>query len=154
TRGLTDPKHGRVRESNWRAALARLRDAIVYCSHCNAENFYDGDQPTRACWSCQKKLRLPPRVRLGRDIVMLNHDTSLFAHHVDEDRRYNFSEAVAAVTRHPADPSIWGLKNLSAQTWSTTNSKGEMKDVSPGRSVTLAPGTRINFGHIEGEIWS
>jgi len=84
---------------------------------------------------------------------MLNHDTSLFAHHVDEERKYDFQEAVAAVTRHPDDQSIWGLKNLSRQTWSTTNNKGEMKDVLPGRSVTLAPGTRINFGHVEGEIW-
>ncbi|HBB94864.1 MAG TPA: hypothetical protein DC054_05685 [Blastocatellia bacterium] len=85
---------------------------------------------------------------------MLNHDTSLFLHHVDEDQKYNFSEPVAAVTRHPENPAIWGLKNLSAQTWSATNSKGEIKDVSPGRSVTLVLGTRINFGHIEGEIWS
>lgn len=61
---------------------------------------------------------------------------------------------MAAVTKHPADPSIWGLKNLSVQTWSATNTKGEVKEVSPGRSVTLAPGMRINFGHAEGEIWS
>jgi hypothetical protein len=93
-------------------------------------------------------------VRLGRNFVMLNHDTQLFAHHVDEEKGYDFSRAVAAVTRHPSDPSVWGLKNLSDGTWSTTNRNGEIKDVSPGRSVTLAVGTRINFGHIEGEIWS
>jgi hypothetical protein len=40
------------------------------------------------------------------------------------------------------------------QTWSATNQKGEVKDVSPGRSVSLALGVRINFGHAEGEIWS
>jgi len=160
TAGLTDPQHGRVRESNWRSAMVRLRDSIIYCAHCKAENFYDlGDNQAEkktigSCWSCKKRLRLPPRVRLGRNFVMLNHDTSLFLHHVDEDQKYDFSEPVAAVTRHPENPAIWGLKNLSAQTWSATNNKGEIKDVLPGRSVTLVPGTRINFGHIEGEIWS
>jgi len=158
TEGITDPQHGRVREGNWRAAMVRLRDAIVYCSHCNAENFHDAgntpgeNKPVGQCWSCRRELRLPPRILLGRASVMLNHDTSLFAHHTDEDQKYNFAKPVAVVTRHPSDQTIWGLKNLSDQIWSTTNVKGEINDVSPGRSVTLAPGTRINFGHIEGEI--
>jgi len=160
TEGLSDPQHGRVRESNWRTAMVRLRDAIIYCSHCNAENFHDADNPTAdadsssPCWSCKRQFRLPPRVRIGRNFVMLNHDTQLYAHHLDEEKKYDFTQPVAAVTRHPVDPGVWGLKNLSLQTWSTTNTKGEMKDVSPGRSVTLAIGTTINFGHVEGEIWS
>ena len=158
TDGIKDPQHGRVRESNWRAVMVRLRDSIVYCTHCNAENFHDAsdgdaDENDR-CWSCRRQLRLPPRVRIGRNFVMLNHDTMLFAHHIDEEKKYDFSQPVAAVTKHPSDPSIWGLKNLSVQTWSATNQRGEVKDVSPGRSVTLALGMRINFGHAEGEIWS
>lgn len=154
TDGIRDPQHGRVRESNWRAVMVRLRDSIIYCTHCNAENFHDADELNDRCWSCRRQLRLPPRVRIGKNFVMLNHDTFLFAHHVDEEKKYDFTEPIAAVTKHPIDPEIWGLKNLSLQTWSTTNHKGEVKDVSPGRSVTLALGTRINFGHAEGEIWS
>ena len=84
--------------------------------------------------------------------MMLNHDTSLFAHHTDEEQKYNFARPIASVTRHPSDKTLWGLKNLSDRFWSTTNVRGEINDVSPGRSVTLAPGTKINFGHIEGEI--
>jgi eukaryotic-like serine/threonine-protein kinase len=158
TEGIRDPQHGRVRESNWRGVMVRLRDSIVYCTHCNAENFHDASDTSEVeddrCWSCRRQLRLPPRVRIGRNFVMLNHNTLLFAHHIDEEKKYDFTNPIAAVTKHPADPSIWGLKNLSIQTWSATNQKGEVKDVSPGRSVTLALGMRINFGHAEGEIWS
>jgi eukaryotic-like serine/threonine-protein kinase len=159
TSGIRDPQHGRVRESNWRAAMVRLRDAIVYCSHCQVENFHGAAlpsanaEPPGSCWSCKRPLRLPPRIRIGRNFTMLNHDTSLFPHHVDDEKSYDFSAPVAAVTRHPSDPNIWGLKNESRQTWSTINNKGELKDVPPGRSVTLAPGARINFGQAEGEIW-
>jgi eukaryotic-like serine/threonine-protein kinase len=97
-------------------------------------------------------LRFPPRLLIGKTVVMLNHDTQLFPHHVDDEKKYDFSQPVATISRHPADPNIWGLKNLSPHNWSSTSTKGEVKDVWPGRSVTLSVGTRINFGQAEGEI--
>ncbi len=157
TEGLRDPLHGRVRESNWRASMVRLRDSIIYCGHCKAENFYDADArqtnaSAQGCWSCKRALHTPPRLRIARSEVMLNHNAQLFPHHVDDERKYDFTQPLATVTRHPTEPNIWGLKNLSHQNWSATNTRGEVKDVLPGRSVTLAVGTRINFGRAEGEI--
>jgi DNA-binding helix-hairpin-helix protein with protein kinase domain len=158
TEGIRDPLHGRVRESNWRAVMVRLRDSIIYCGHCKAENFYDVQVTATAksvqssCWSCRRELHPPPRLRIARTEVMLNHNANIFPHHVDDERRYDFTQPLATVTRHPTEPDIWGLKNLSRQNWSTTNTRGEVKDVGPGRSVTLAVGTRINFGRAEGEI--
>jgi DNA-binding helix-hairpin-helix protein with protein kinase domain len=159
TEGIRDPLHGRVRESNWRAVMVRLRDSIIYCGHCKAENFYEAAATGaaaggggRSCWSCRRGLHPPPRLRIARSEVMLNHNAHLFPHHVDDERRYDFTEPLATVMRHPTEPNIWGLKNLSRQNWSATNARGEVKDVAPGRSVTLAVGTRINFGRAEGEI--
>ncbi|HLM57605.1 MAG TPA: hypothetical protein VK422_15975 [Pyrinomonadaceae bacterium] len=158
TAGLRDPQHGRVRESEWRGASVRLRDAIFYCPHCSLENFYDGEA-LRArggrpglCWSCATELRLPPRIRLGKSVVMLNYDTRLFPHHTDDQRLYDFSRPVAEVAAHPSQPGVWGLKNLSEDKWVITTPDGAVKDVGPGRSVTLAVGTRIHFGKAEGEI--
>ncbi len=158
TEGIDDPANGRVRESEWRAALTRLRDAIYYCGNCGMENFYDvealkatGGAPGH-CWSCSDQLQLPPRIRIEDQIVMLNHDTQLYPHHVDPTRMYDFSTPVAEVTQHPTDPSIWGLKNLGDEKWVITAEDGTIKDVEPGRSFTLAVGTRVNFGKVEGEI--
>lgn len=158
TVGLSDPLHGRVRESEWRAAMVRLRDSIVYCSHCSSENFYDADKLKAdggnpgLCWSCAARLRLPPRLRINKRVVMLNHDTRLFPHHIDGGRLYDFSQPVAAVTQHPADKNVWGIKNLSGEKWVSTTPDGKVKDVEPGRSVTLSVGTKIQFGNQEGEI--
>src|SRR5271170_3531660 len=46
TDGLVDPG-ARVRESEWRTVLTRMRDQIFYCNHCGAENFLsdEGDLP-------------------------------------------------------------------------------------------------------------
>lgn len=158
TEGLRDPQNGRVAESKWRAEMIRLRDSIIYCSHCKNENFYDSDALTAsggkagACWSCRKDIILPLRIRIGKNVVMLNHDTQLFPHHVDDSRLYDFSQPVAAVTRHPTDPNIWGLKNLSGEKWSSATAQGAVNDIEPGRSLTLVNGTKIAFGRADGEI--
>ena len=157
TQGILDPKNGRVRESEWRAVMVRLRDAIMYC-RCGVENFYDaaalqaaGGKPP-PCWSCSKELQLPARIRVGKSVVMLNHNTQLFPHHVDDQRMYDFSKPVAAMTQHPTNPNIWGLKNVSDEKWVSKLTDGTVKDVEPGRSVSLAVGTKIQFGKSEGEI--
>lgn len=159
TTGLVDPVNGRVRESEWRSALSRSRDSIFYCGRCGSEAFYDVDTLRASggvpgsCWSCRKALVLPPRIRVGDVVVMLNHDTRLYPHHVDDDRLYDFGVPIAEVVRHPKDPSIWGLHNLGTGKWTVTTDAGQTyQDVAPGRSITLAVGTRINFGKQEGEI--
>jgi len=158
TKGLHDPQNGRVIENQWCAAMVRLRDAIVYCPHCGAENFYDAATPQLAggqlpaCLSCTKAVQLPGHLRLAQHPVMLNRDTQLFPHHVDDQRLYDFSQPVAAVTQHPTDPRIWGLKNVSSTKWVLTTADGKMRDVEPGRSAALQVGTKIHFGKVEGEI--
>jgi eukaryotic-like serine/threonine-protein kinase len=152
TDGLRDPVNGRIRETEWRLALVRLRDAIVYCGSCRAENFWDeakGTAPT--CWSCGRPVRLPPRLRIDADVLMLNYDTRIFPHHV-RGERFVFDQPVAEVVRHPTNPDVWGLKNLTEGTWSATTASGTRLDVPTGRSVTLAAGTRVDFGMAQGTI--
>ncbi len=157
TVGLKEP-HDRVTESVWRQAMIHLRDSIFYCAQCGSENFYDADalrasggQPG-ACWSCGTQLRLPYRILLNRVVVMLNHDTQLYPHHIDDQRLYDFSQPVAHVTQHPTNPGLWGLKNLTQASWTLTTSEGAVSDVPPGRNAPLASGSRINFGKVEGEV--
>lgn len=151
TVGLHSPNK-RVRESVWRGAMERLADLIVYCSHCGKENFHDPDSPAKPCWRCKKTIVKPLGLRINKQQVMLNHDTQLFPHHVDEHRAHDFSQPLGAVQRHPTDPKIWGLKNLSSQIWSCTLADGSVVDLVPGRSLTLALGSTIHFGNTTAEI--
>lgn len=157
TDGIRDPQNGRVRESEWRAAMVKLHDAIIYCQKCKSENFYD---PSRLqantgagkCWSCQRDLVLPARIRIGNNVVMLNHDSALSQHHIDATGGYDFTKRIASVTQHPSDPTIWGLKNDSGSRWTCTYQDGRVVDVDPGKNVRLQSGVRVNFGLAEGEI--
>lgn len=158
TDGIKDPLHGRVRESQWRAAMVRLRDSMVYCSSCRKENFYDADAlkqsggKPKSCWSCKRNIILPFRIRIDNNIVMLNNNTKLFPHHIDEEKMYDFSRPVAEVIPHPTKPNIWGLKNLTSEKWSSTKLDSTVQDIYPGKSVPLISGTKILFGSKQGEI--
>ena len=84
---------------------------------------------------------------------MLNHDSQLYPHHIEDQRQYDFTQPIAAVIRFPSCPEVWGLVNLSQDTWSfRTTSDPRPIPVEPGRSVALNSGTSINFGKMEGEI--
>jgi DNA-binding helix-hairpin-helix protein with protein kinase domain len=157
TEGIKDPVNGRVRESEWRNAMVSLRDSIIFCNHCGVENFYDAEElkvhkKLKPCWSCQKEVALTYRIRIEKQVIILNPGIKLYPHHIDNASTFDFKEHTAEVIQHPKDPKIWGLKNLSKFKWAATTKKGVTNEVEPGKSVTLASGTKINFGKSEGEI--
>jgi DNA-binding helix-hairpin-helix protein with protein kinase domain len=157
TDGIRDPQNGRVCETEWRGAMVSLRDSILYCSHCGHQNFYDPEHlkasggKSKPCCNCDNEIRLPPRIRIAKNIIMLNYDTQLFPHHINM-KLHDFSQPVATVTQHPTDPNIWGIKNLGSEKWVCTMADGQVREVEFGRSVTIDVGTKINFGKAIGEI--
>ena len=157
TDGLRAPQYGRIRANEWRAAMVRLYDNILYCTGCGADNFYDAERTvdtgrSSACRWCGERLRIPPRLFIGRNVVLLSQHTQLFAHHVDESRLYDFSEPVAIVDRHATEASLWVLKNLSQSKWTCILSDGQSREVLPGRITPLAAGMRIHLGRTLAEI--
>ena len=162
TAGLHDP-WSRVRESEWRAGMARLRDLLAYCTTCGAENFYDpgapGSPPAGSgatCWRCSSPLIAPPRLRIfdgtTSKIVVLNQDTRLFPYHLGEIGNYDFSRQLAAVVPHPQRPGVFGLKNLSDRAWALVVPAGDAVEVPRGSTLSLSAGTHIDFGRVQGQI--
>jgi serine/threonine protein kinase len=156
TEGVNNPDL-RVRESEWRQAMLRLRDSIFACRECGRENFFDPDlTPPRQvqvhCWSCNTPLVPPLRLHLGnRDSVMLDLGARLYPHHLLAGR-VDFSKPVAEVVRHPSNPGINGLRNLSSTNWTASLPDGNRVNVPPQRAVTLVAGTHIDFGIIRGNV--
>ena len=156
TNGIKDPENGRVRESEWRSEIIKLRNSIVFCQKCGCENFYDPAEIKRTgaapkCWNCKADVMLPPRIKIGNLIVMLNHNTKLYPYHLDPIT-YDFSKPIAEITQHPANPQLWGLKNISDRGWQVTKPDGTKMEVPHGKNIALGNGIIVNFGSIEGEI--
>ena len=158
TEGLRDPG-ARVRESEWRTVFTRMRDQIYYCHKCGAENFLadEGNLPNplaeQECWFCHEKPVPPMRLMVGRHSIVLNQDTLLYPHHLDVNRRNDYSEIWGQMVPHPKRADVWGLKNVSGQTWSTTPPSGApLVEVASGKSVSLIPGLKIRFGVSDGIV--
>jgi len=56
------------------------------------------------------------------------------------------------MARHPKKADLWGLKNVSQNKWTSFGPEGKGVEVGPGRSVSLVPGLRIQFGNVEAVI--
>lgn len=141
--GLTPQK--RVSLGEWRLGLLQLLASLNSCSHCGAENFGNKGK----CWSCQRPLNERPIVRTSGKISLLLHKDSIcytdyFSTHANNEP---FKDKVFEVNQHPADPSKWGLKNLTKDTWTVTAADGGLLTVEPQRSLALRSGTKVQVGN-------
>lgn len=150
TTGLTDPDNGRVRESVWRSALARLRDVVLKCPACSRESLWKGPGETLRCWSCERVLDDPVRLVIDGRPLVLNPDTTVHQHHFNLD--YDFVTVLGRVVQHPSRPDRWGLRNESSTHWTVVHPNGERTVAEPGRSVGLFPGTVVTIGRSTAEI--
>jgi RsiW-degrading membrane proteinase PrsW (M82 family) len=59
---------------------------------------------------------------------------------------------VAQVVQNPNDPSVLGLNNLSRSAWEAVSPSGNRHTIQPFQTMRLSPGTRIDFGTVDGEV--
>ena len=158
TRGIKDPKNGRVRESQWRKAFRQLRDSIMYCSSCAAENFFDKDKSLvnipMLCWQCKKTLSMQSYMQLGDHLIMLNKGCKIYQYHFDSTQGDAACDVLAEMAQHPQNPGVWGLRNKGKEKWSVARPDGTMLEIPPEKSFQPVDGTRIYFGKGEGMIRS
>jgi len=157
TQGILDPR-ARVSELEWQDAMIRLRDSIVYCPKCKKGNFYDADTLKAnggrpgTCWNDGIVLTVPPRIRIGQSVIILNNRTRLFPHHLGgNEKKYDFSTPIAEVTENPNVRGQLGLRNLGVQKWTVSTGQG-VADVLQNQSVGLSNDITIHFGSVDGTV--
>ncbi len=154
TRGLQNPDE-RVVETEWRSAMARLRDAVTRCSSCSFEiplEVAAADATRPSCPACGDPVPRPTRMTLGRYLVSMLPARQLYAHHVDSAAPITLRDSVASVDVHPSDESILGLRNLTPGPWLGRTSDGKPVTVVSGRTVRILDGLGIDFGRREGLV--
>lgn len=154
TDGLRDPNH-RVRESIWIQDLSRLKASLMYCYGCGEQLFYDKatlNTPSH-CPKCKREVTtLPPRMRVGDQIMMLNHDTILFANQVDGKNIMDYETPYLKVEIHPRHPEIWGIKNLSEDGWRYLGKDGAFKEVFRDGVIPIKDGLEVYLGDRIGNL--
>ena len=157
TDGIHDPQ-ARVRESEWRAAMVQLRDAIIYCPHCGVENFYDCRapqgirRPSGNVLVVQRRPRPPaahPHRRRHSD-AELGHQTLPASHRSGQAVRLHH----AGRRTGPASPRSQhlGAEKHRPREMGHHHRHRRHQGRRTGRSTRLTAGVKVNFGKLEGEI--
>ncbi len=153
TTGLSEPGK-RVTENMWLSVFSNLMSGLMICSDCGAEIFYDKDREENdiphVCWNCGKEIKVPSRLVIGKNSIILTSKTKLYAHHILGD--YDMNTVVGEVAVNPKNPAKWGLKNKTGEPWRYIKADGSEVLVESGRSAHIARDTRIDFGETEGRF--
>ena len=150
TRGIRQPEQ-RIMETQWRTAMAQLRDSIVPCPQCEAENFFDA-AAGQHCWNCARELPQPRRIAVHDYAIVAADGAGLFSHHLDPRRNPDSQGPIAHVARNPRNADMTELRNASGMAWRATLPDGNERTVESGDCVGLEPGLRISIGNVEAEI--
>ena len=151
TSGLTDAAY-RVRENEWIDCFEELMDNLVTCPVCGGEQFYErklDGKMTFICEDCKSEIRKP--------FVLLDKTKTKNLFLGVELTERNVSgiisdKIVGRVVESKKHPGLWGIQNLSDETWNATLSNG--KTVSAGRDgiIPLFTNSIINFSNKAVEV--
>jgi DNA-binding helix-hairpin-helix protein with protein kinase domain len=147
TDGLRDPGR-RVTEGEWQNIFSSIKDRLVRCPKCRAENFARTDGRTQACWHCHAPLISPPLLRIERPVgdttLALSSGTTIRRRHISlSPANDDGSSIVGTVVPHPSIPGAFGIRNQSSTPWHAVFPDGNKTIVPPGRAVPLNPGTTL-----------
>ncbi len=144
TVGLHQPEK-RLIEKQWLDLLIRLRNDICACS-CGAQSFrqsFEADDSGKLICPCGTHFAPPLQMTDGRTRVLLSDGTKLFGEDLS---------VTAEVVRNKLNPSLWGLKNHTAEEWGCTLPNGQDKPVPAGSAAPIFVGTKIVMNGISYEI--
>lgn len=147
--GLASPGR-RVTEGEWQNLFLSLKDRLVSCPHCRAENFADPAAPSVTCWNCRHAIPSPPFLQIhrpgGTSCMALVPGATIQARHIAPAAGTDDgTQVLGRVVPHPSIPGAGGIRNLSPRTWHAVFPGGTTADVPPGRAVPLNPKTSITI---------
>jgi serine/threonine protein kinase len=156
TEGLVDPGR-RVTEGEWQNLFGRIKDHIVVCLKCNAENFVDDSNSPIRCWHCRGPIAPPLLLHVQRPgseaRISLSVGTTLRRRHISQSFGNDDGSAVIGeIVPHPTVKGAAGIRNRSTATWNAEFSDGKKSDIPPGRALPLNPGTTIMIEGVRATI--
>jgi hypothetical protein len=153
--GMKNP-NSRLTENEWQKKLVLLRAGLLSCpaGHSEAhEDFLQKFKPGEAVrFDCGHSYSYPFMLNLGTYRIPLFPGMKLYACQTVKDSDV-FDSVTGEVLLNKTNPKLWGLRNLSEDTWFfTPPNGGEAKPVEKGKVMPVGTGVKISFKGVEGQI--
>jgi serine/threonine protein kinase len=149
--GMKNPD-ARLPENEWQKTLVRLRDEILKCPSCGEDlflNHFPAGEIIKC--HCGHSYSHPLRLDVGKYRVPLFPGIKLYACHT-ADGNDDYSTVTGEVIMNKNDPSLWGIKNLSQDSWFMIPVTGDGKNIENNSVVPIATKLSVQFKGITGKI--
>jgi serine/threonine protein kinase len=149
--GMKNP-NTRLPENEWQKILVRLRDELLECPACNDDLFLNHFQVggTIKC-ICGHSYSYPLRLDFGKYSVPLFPGVKFYTcHTVDGNDDYNTTTGEVIMNKN--NPSLWGIRNLSNDSWFMFPESGDGKNIENGSVIPIGTNLTIQFKGINGKI--
>ena len=134
---------GRITELQWFDVLIRARGMLVRLG--GREQFVNCYRPDTLPDGCRM-------IRTEDQIIAAAPDTVLYACQTD-CASTDYQTPSGVVRASASNPEVYGLGNLSGNTWVVTLPGREPVRVPPKKFAPLLPGTVIRFGNVTGKVF-
>ena len=149
--GMKNP-NSRLPENEWQKVLVRLRDELLQCPSCKEDIFLNlcPKGKTIKC-RCNHSYSYPLRLVLAHYKVPLFPGVKLYACHT-KGHNDDYSTITGEVIMNKNNPALWGIKNLSEDSWFMTPENEEGKNIDKGSVIPIASNMSIQFIETTGKI--
>jgi hypothetical protein len=155
--GMKEPQV-RIIENEWQKLLVRLRDEwYVSCPSCGRAIFLQDCNPAAGlkCSGCGSFFSFPRRLTIKKGAVQYNvplfPGKKIYSCHIAKDSD-DYRTVLGEVVMNKNNPSLWGIKNLSGETWKLKPKEGTEKEIAAGGAAPIGAGITIDFGGTTGNI--
>jgi len=137
----------RTSETEWEKLLLRLRDETLTCQQCGWETVYPTDGTTPKCLNskCNYTFQKLLLLEFKRSKVVIYPGMKVYGNHMDKPD--DFDKVIGEVVQNKKNPNLWGIKNLTNDTWQEIAPDGNTRSVDNNGAVRALSGIKVSFGN-------
>jgi serine/threonine protein kinase len=138
----------RIIEKEWQSIFETVKSMIIPCGGCRYETFYNPDDVTNRCINCGTPISLPISLKTPFANIPLYPGKNIYEFEVSESG----NKIIGTVTKGTKNPNIWGLRNMSGDTWTVIDPDGNETIKLPDEVTRIRTGVKLCFAASEGEF--
>lgn len=142
-KGLRDPSYRPI-PNTWFKVLSKMRLDVVACP-CGRQSFFSVTDDRSDMYRCPKCGRARHIMELTAGPTVLFEEKEIHPGDIDQGNE-DFETVIGRVVENRRMPGVFGIKNLSGETWNVSYADGTVKDVPPNGGAPITDGMTLRFG--------
>ena len=137
----------RITEKEWlEKVLLRMRHELITCPACSSEIFADTENSSFVCTDCNFLIQRPPIIQSRNYKVVVCKETKIYQYITNQSKAL-LSTCTSVVVESKKTAGLFGLKNLTEDTWMLITKSGKTRPIAPNEAAPLLVGNKISFGN-------